>query len=145
MNAQANKDLVRQYQRIYDENRVDDLASIMADTFVTHAPIFPGLPAGIEAAKHAHQINLELFPDFYMRFEDLIAEADKVVVRFRGGGTHTGKPFFGVEPSGRKFEITGISIYRIAGGKIVEQWASEDEMGLLVQLGVLPPFDAPPK
>ncbi len=140
MTLEENKNIVRRYQDAYNTNDLDALDQVLDAHFIGHAPIYPGMPAGLEGAKQAHRTNLALFPDFSVTIEDLVAEGDKVVMRFRAAGTHTGAPLFGIPPSGKHFEFTGMSMFRIANGKIVEHWANEDEMGLLRQLGVQPPM-----
>ena len=77
------------------------------------------------------------FPDFRFRILDQIAEGDKVVTRWILAGTHEG-PFQGMPASGRRVEMTGITIFRLANGKIIEGWTNEDEWGMLRQLGVAP-------
>jgi predicted ester cyclase len=89
-------------------------------------------------AKEAHKVTLAVFPDFKQEIVELLAEGDRVVMRFRASGSHTGAPLMGMPPSGRKFEIGGISIFRVVNGKIVEHWAFEDQLGLLQQVGLLP-------
>ena len=74
----------------------------------------------------------------YVKTEDLIAEGDKVVERWTLSGTFTGTPFFGAQANGKKFSVTGISIYRISNGQIVEHWGEMDFLGLLQQLGMIP-------
>jgi predicted ester cyclase len=96
----------------------------------------PGIPSGIEGAKVAHQMMLAGFPDYQTVIEELIAEGDKVVARITMSGTHTGS-FMGIAPTGKHVEFTGISIARIANGKIVDHWGEEDGVSLLAQLGVL--------
>jgi predicted ester cyclase len=81
------------------------------------------------------------FPDAHSTVENQVAEEDKVVTRWRARGTHRGE-LGGMEPTGRGFEIDGITIERIAGGKIAEVWVARDELGLLRQLGVLPEREA---
>ncbi len=76
------------------------------------------------------------FPDVHYVVEDQIAEGDKVVVRYRFQGTHLGA-FQGMPPTGKQVAYTGILIYRIADGKIAEQWTEFDLLGFLRQLGVL--------
>jgi len=77
-------------------------------------------------------------PDYNVSIDDLIAEGDRVAARFTMRGTHTGADFLGLPASGRKINVTGISIFRIADGKIAEHWANEDALGLLQQLGAMP-------
>jgi predicted ester cyclase len=67
----------------------------------------------------------------------LIAEGDKVVVRFTWRATHQGE-FMGVPATGIMVTMTGIYIHRLAAGKFVEDWAEEDHLGLLQQLGAIP-------
>jgi predicted ester cyclase len=74
-----------------------------------------------------------------LRFEveDEIAEGDKVVQLATMSGRHTG-PLIGREPTGRKFAVRHIYIWRIADDKVVEHWGSRDDLGLLGQLCLLP-------
>ena len=77
------------------------------------------------------------FPDIRVRIEDLFAADDKVVVRWSSHGTHRGE-LQGIPPTHRPVTMTGIAIYRLAGGKIVEEWMNTDMLGMLRQLGVIP-------
>jgi len=81
--------------------------------------------AGAEAA----------FPHYAMITEDLIAEGEKVVVRFTMRATHQGD-FMGIPATGRPVNVPGIIIYRVADGKIVEHWMHFDAMAMMQQLGV---------
>ena len=75
-------------------------------------------------------------PDLHITIEDQIAEGDKVVTRWMWSFTHT-VPFLGAAPTGKHISWTGISIYRLEGGKIVEDWANMDNLGLHRQLGLI--------
>jgi len=66
-----------------------------------------------------------------------VADGDRAAVRWTGRGTHDG-PFQGLEPTGKPVVFTGINVYRLACGKIVEGWSEPDALGLLRQLGVVP-------
>jgi steroid delta-isomerase-like uncharacterized protein len=77
------------------------------------------------------------FPDFQFSILGQIAEGDEVATRWTIRGTHTGE-FQGVPPSGKPIEMTGITIFRIANGKLIEGWTNEDLLGLLQQLGAVP-------
>ncbi len=79
------------------------------------------------------------FPDVQFTIEDQIAEGDMVVNRWTGSGTHKGQ-LIGIPPTGVHKTWTGITIYRFAGGKIVEIWVNSDFFGLLQQLGVILPI-----
>src|ERR687893_621425 len=94
-------------------------------------------PEQAEAAKQEAADFRRGFPDVVSTIEDLIAEGDKVVARWRARATHRGE-YMGTPPSGKEVEFTGISIYRIEGSKIAESWNSEDQFGLMRQLGAVP-------
>jgi steroid delta-isomerase-like uncharacterized protein len=79
------------------------------------------------------------FPDLHIATDDLVAEGDQVVKRWTARCTHKGE-YMGMPPTGNELVVTGIEIFRIAGGKIVEVWASMDTLGMLQQLGVIPPL-----
>ncbi|MDX1687758.1 MAG: ester cyclase [Candidatus Promineifilaceae bacterium] len=77
------------------------------------------------------------FPDFQFTVVDQIAEGDKVATRWKLYGTHEG-PFQGVPASGEQIEMTGITIFRIANGKLIEGWTNEDVFGMMQQIGAIP-------
>jgi steroid delta-isomerase-like uncharacterized protein len=136
MSTEANKELVRRYQEAHNTNNLDALNDIVAEDLVAHS-LMPGVPQGLEGGKMVHQIALAAFPDFHATIEDLIAEGDRVAARMTFSGTHTGGPFMGIPPSGRRFSFGATAIFRIAGGKIVEHWGEEDSLGWLQQLGAI--------
>src|SRR5690349_13228853 len=123
-------------------NATGDLAivdQLVAPDFVSHsAP--PGLPTGPAGVKAWVQIFRDAFADLYSVVDDVIAEGDRVVERFHAGGTHGGD-FFGIPATGRSGEITGINIFRVVDGRIVEHWGNSDDLGLMQQLGVIPPMN----
>jgi steroid delta-isomerase-like uncharacterized protein len=85
---------------------------------------------GIKAEVKQHRMS---FPDWNERMDDVIAEGDKVVIRFTSTGTQRGD-FQGIKATGRKVTIQEVAIFRLAGGKIVEQWGIPDVHGLMEQL-----------
>ncbi len=135
MSIEENKNIVRRYQEIYNNNNLDALSEVVSEDLLTPR-IMSGIPAGIEGAKAAHQIMLTGFPDYQTTIDDLFAEGDKVVARITMSGSNTGS-FMGIPPTGKHISFTGIYIARIANGKIVEHWGEEDGVSLLQQLGVL--------
>ncbi|MBP7690628.1 MAG: ester cyclase [Anaerolineales bacterium] len=138
MSIDANRTIIRRYREIHNTNQLDKLGEVLATDFVPHS-LMPGLPAGLDGARMAHQGAVASFPDVHTISEDLIAEGDKVVERWSMTMTHTGAAFFGVPAgSGRKVSVTGMSIYRIANGQIVEHWGEMDFSRVLMQLGALP-------
>lgn len=99
-------------------------------------------PPGVEPNREVYKQGVHSFhagfPDIKWTTEDVVAEGDKVAVHWKGQGTHKGE-FWGVPPTGKKVTVGGISIIRIEGNKIVEEWGYIDTMGLMGQLGALPP------
>ncbi len=77
------------------------------------------------------------FPDMQFTIEDVIAEGDEVVVRWTFRGTHQGE-LMGTPPINNQVTVTGMSIERVSGDKIVETWDNYDALGLMQQLGVIP-------
>ena len=77
---------------------------------------------------------LAAFPDFHRTMEDIIAEGDKVVARYTATGTHRGE-FMGTQATGRQVKFAWITIYRIAHGKVAEEWLLFDGLGHMRQIG----------
>ena len=78
---------------------------------------------------------LEAFPDFKFKIEDIIAEKDKVAVRYIFTGTHQGK-ILGIAPTGKKISVSQTAIIRFENGKMVEVWEDFDSLGFFQQLGM---------
>jgi len=133
MSTEENKDIVRRYQEAYNTANYDALDEVVAAAVLTPNMI-SNMPRGLEGAKLVHQKTLTGMPDYHTAIEDLIAEGDKVVARVRITGTHTGD-FYGIPPTGKHIDLSGIYIVRIADGKIVEHWGEENGSEVLRQLG----------
>jgi predicted ester cyclase len=138
MSTEDNKAVVR---RFYDEVMNQRKRAVLDEVFdlnvVDHfAP--PGTPGGLEGARQTLGMFLSAFPDLHFTVEDLIAEGDKVVARATMSGTQQGA-FMGIPPTGKHVTIRGIEINRFVGGKSVEHWVEMDTLGMMQQLGVIPP------
>jgi predicted ester cyclase len=134
---EKNKAVIRRYREIHNTNQLDQLGDVLAADFHPHS-LLPGLPGGLEGAKLAHQGFVAAFPDGKTRTEDLIAEGDRVMERYSFSGTNTGS-FLGAPPTGKKVQSSSMSVYRLADGKIIEHWGENDVIGVMVQLGLMPP------
>jgi steroid delta-isomerase-like uncharacterized protein len=138
MSIEENKALVRRLvEGVWTTGNLDAADALLAPNMVDHAAQMGGGLGDREGFKNQVRMFRSAFPDGHTRIDDMIAEGDKVVLRWTDGGTHRGE-FMGIAPTGRPVTITGIDIYRIADGKIVEYWCNEDELGLLRQLGAIP-------
>lgn len=136
--SEENKAVYRRFmEEVFNRRNAAAIDQYLAADVVDHAAP-PGTPPGVEGAKHIIPMYLNAFPDVHATIEDLIAEGDKVVARYSFAGTHRGE-FLGLAPTGKQFTITGIDIVRVAGGKIVEHWEVMDQMGMMQQLGLVPP------
>ena len=121
----------------------DVIDEYVAPGYVGHDPAEPGPIRGPDGFKANIQKYIDGFADAHITVDDQIAEGDKVVTRLRGRATFTGE-ILGIPPNGKVVEITGISIHRIADGKLVEHWANADLLSFMQQLGALPaPEQAP--
>ena len=140
MSIEQNKALIRDYFRAIDaacpRGDADVVDQFLASDFVEHDPL-PGIPPTREGWKQAFRAFVAGAPGYHV-VEDLIAEGDRVVGKVTAYGKHTGE-LFGISATGRDIRVTGIAIWRIRDGKIVEHWHQTDQFGLMLQLGVISP------
>lgn len=134
---EQNKLVVRRfYEEAYAGGKLDLIDELFATSYVGHSPAGPEMQ-GPEGAKQVISSFRAGFPDLQFTIHDEVAERDKVAVRSTLRGTHLGA-FFGIPPTGKAVTLPGITIHRIASGKIVESWISFDNQGLMQQLGLAP-------
>ena len=142
MSTDDNIALVR---RLYDEgiNRQD--AAAAAAFYVADARNHLRT-VGREGMQKVFASLFSVFPDFTYRIEDTTAEDDRVVCKVWMTGTHRGKPTFpevfsgmltNVEPTGKRVEVLHFHHFRVRDGKIAEHAAVRDDLGMLIQLGVI--------
>ncbi len=110
---------------------------LCATDIVVHG--IPTTTQGLEAFKQFLSMNFTAFPDLHYTIEDQLAEGDKSVVRYTLRGTHQGD-FMGIPATGKQINVTGIIIVRFANEKAVEIWGNTDNLGMMQQLGVIPPL-----
>lgn len=134
----ANKKVFyRTVNDFWNQRNVAVIDELYATDYLGHDP--SGLHgATLEEMKQSAAGLFTAFPDFHLILDDEIAEGDKIAKRWTVTGTQKGE-FMGIPPTGNHVTITGISFYRFADGKVVETWWSQDALGLLGQLGVIPP------
>lgn len=134
MTSAESKATVRKYLEAFNDRDREALESLIAEDAVEHG-VHERL-RGADAIIEYLVAHYEAFPDYAGEHEAIVAEDDLVTVRYTATGTHTGA-FKGVEPTGRRVEWTGLSMYRIEDGQIVESWVEEDRLGLLEQLEMI--------
>jgi predicted ester cyclase len=133
--SELNKDVVRGLHAMVNSGDLEHAEDLIAPGAVDHAGL-PGIdangPRGFRAMVGAFRTA---FPDLSVSIEDLVAEDDLVVARYRLTGTQLGE-FMGIAPTGRAVDIEGVDIVRCESGKAIEHWGFSDMLGLLRQLGV---------
>ena len=136
MSTEENKALVRRSSEGFNKQNMAALDELFVPDYVWHGPgVFGDMD--LAAWKQMAPAWYTAFPDSHFTVEDLIAEGDKVVLRYTTRATHQGE-FIGVPATGKVVTLTGISISRLASGKVVEDWDSFDALGLMQQLGAIP-------
>lgn len=134
MTAAENKALVRRfYEEVYVNWNMALADQLISPQFTSHDWPERG-PTGPRAFRDYYSAIRSAVPDARYEVDDLIAEDDKVVVRWRLLGTHKGN-FRGIAPSGRPITLKGIAIYRVEDGKLMERWVVSDLHGVLEEIG----------
>ena len=132
-----NKKIIRRvFDELYNQGNLDVADEIYSAEYIWHNVSGPDVH-GAEGMKEHVALVRSGFPDIKITAEDMIAEGDKVVTRWKIVATHKGE-FEGIPPSDVQVKFTGILISRIADGKVVEDWENSDVLGLMQQLGVIP-------
>jgi steroid delta-isomerase-like uncharacterized protein len=133
---EENKAVIRRWFEIINKHDLSMIDEVISDNY--RASEFGMELKGPEALKQAFNTGFVGFPDLNYRIDDIIAQGDKIAVRYTRTGTHIGE-YHGFAPSNKWTEVTGAFFYRLAGGKIVEALGYSDRLALLQQLGVSPP------
>jgi predicted ester cyclase len=118
----ANKALVRRvFEQVIPSGDAATMRTLFTPDFLDHDPL-PGQPPGSDGAEFVVNTMHGAHPDLRFTIPDLIAEGDRVTIRFILHGTNTG-PLLGRQPTGLPVEYSAIVIFRIAEGLIAERWA----------------------
>lgn len=136
MSAEENKALIL---RVFEEgvNGGDDAVfdEVISPDYVNHS--MPAPTPGLEGFKQLIGMFRAAFPDLSVTVVDVVAEGDRVATRGTMSGTHRGD-FMGVPATAGTVEVPYIDIWRVEGGKGVENWVQMDMLGMMQQLGVVP-------
>jgi predicted ester cyclase len=122
------------FARFNDASNRDAFFDAYDDGVVLHG--YPADLQGIEGLRAFHAALWEAFPDAQLTVEDLVVDEDRAALRYRLRGTHSGA-YLGLAPTGRDFDVEGITLLRLAGGRVVEEWHSPTELAILRSLGVI--------
>ena len=137
MSAEENKAIWRRWVEEMNKGKAAALAvmgEILATDFVAHGALGD---FDHENYKQHGDEYWDAFSDIHMTIDDIVAEGDKIAVRWTWTGTHKGE-MMGIPPTNKKVTMWLIQIDRVVGGKIVERWTREDTLGFMQQLGLVP-------
>jgi predicted ester cyclase len=135
--SEQNKSVVR---RIVEEHWNKKNPGLVNELFTSNVSLETpdGVLTGLQGASDLLHAYGTAFPDFRLIIDDLLADGDRVVLRWTFTGTQSG-PLGDIAASGRQVKVPrGIAIFRIAGGKVDQGYFAWDKYALLQQLGVLP-------
>ena len=125
MSTEDNKAVVRRaFEEGWNQGKVAVFDEVCAPNYIYHEPARPDVRTLEDLKRYAIETRSE-FPDLHFTIEDMIAEGDKVVVRWTLRGTNTGdlvSPMMHIPATGKQVSVTGIGIFRAVGGKGVEAW-----------------------
>lgn len=137
--SEANKAIVRTLLEGADRNDISVLGETLAPDSVDHnPPPFATSGEGLEAARDTFTTAGKIFSDWSHEVLQQFSDGDFVITRVIGRGRHTGE-FLGIPATDKDVQMEGIAIHRIEGGKVVEHWGQVDGLGMLVQMGAVPP------
>lgn len=139
MSTEENKAIFRRIiEEVWNKGDLAAVDELVAPNHIYH---FPGREdiKGPEGVKQFVTMARTAFPDIHITIDDMLAEGDKVACRCTWRGTHKGE-IRGIAPTGKQVTVTGIVISHCVGGKEVEGWESTDSLGMLQQMGVVPPM-----
>jgi steroid delta-isomerase-like uncharacterized protein len=140
MTLNDNRAVVRRaVEEVWNKGDLSLVPVVYAPDFVSHQHSHPNMGdvRGTAALIAFLREFREAFPDFHDTIDDQVCEGEKVVTRVTSSGTHRGT-FMGLQPTNKQVSWMAISIDRVEGGKILEEWGSWDMFGMMQQLGSVP-------
>lgn len=133
-----NKDVAYQFFEAYNQQDIERMGQSVSGSNNNYSFHLPGMPSmDWNGHKQLLAALINAFPDFHHTLEDVVAEGNKVAVRFTITCTHRGE-FQGIPPTEKQISIGGTDFLTIVDGKITKEWVSVDMMGWMQQLGVIP-------
>ena len=143
MSADDNMKLIRSaYEDGINQGDIDYHADAFGPGYINH---FSGRALDVDAFKQVFYGFKAGFPDLNSTIEDIFADetGDRIAVRHTYRGTHTGT-YMGVPPTGKAVQVSANDLYHLKDGKIIEEWSEFDLLGVLQQIGAIPPMPVGP-
>lgn len=117
----SNKQLIHDYHvDVWEHHDLTNIDGYFAPTFVSHANP-PGTPPGGDSAKQFMQGLFTAFPDLTSNEDGVLGDGDKVAIQWTINATQTGD-FFGMPPTGKAIQVSGMDVLRVKDGQFVEHW-----------------------
>ena len=135
MAAQSAELSRRIFEDVWNRKNLNAIDDLISANYIHHDANSPAA-SGIDGYKQFVNYYMNAFPDAHFTIDDAFTDGQNEVTRWTVVGTHEGE-LAGIPRTGRRFSVTGISIARIANGKITESWNNWDALGLMQQLGVV--------
>lgn len=135
--SRANIALMRNAFAAMNRGDLDACVGLLTPDFIINLAGAPHAQSGPRAWRRNAEMLLSAFPDIQFDVEDMFAADDRVAMRLRLKGTHSGE-FLGNPATGNKIEYESNELYRIADGKIAEEWICSDMLTLMSQIGAIP-------
>jgi len=136
--AEENSALIsRWFEEVWNKGRMEAIDEMASTDVIGHGQAQHDTDVGLHEFRNFAMGLRSAFPDMKVVIDQTLVQGYKVVARWTSTMTHTGE-FLGFPATGKKATVTGTSIQRIVGGKIVEGWDNWDQLGLLVQIGAVP-------
>jgi len=132
--------LKRWFEEVWNQGRLKAIEEMASPDVIAHGQAQHTVDVGLKEFREFARGIRAGFPDIHVTIEQTLSDGDFAVARWSATMTHTG-PFLGIAPSGRKATVTGTTIARFADGKVIEGWDNWDQLGLLVQIGVVSPAE----
>jgi steroid delta-isomerase-like uncharacterized protein len=136
--SEHNKAIVRRLvEELWNKGNLSVADELFAPNYEHHDASTLDFGRGPESEKKRATLYRTAFPDIQLTMEEVIAEGEIVMTRWSCRGTHKGD-LSGIAPTGKQINISGVTIARLANGKMAESWVNWDALGLMQQLGVVP-------
>lgn len=127
-------------EALFNRGELDRVEEFVTEDFVNHEA-WPGEDPGYEGFRLRLRRLREAIPDMRMEVHEVVAEGDMVAYRATLTGTQRG-PLLGMPATDRTFSAQQMHFLRVSGGRAAEHWACRDDLGMLMQLGIIPPMGA---
>ena len=141
MSAEANRALIQRfYYEGWNKGNIGLYDELVTEDFVDHRAAVPGIPDGREGFKLMNAMLHAAFP-VQVELLNIVAEDDKVAAVWRSTGTHEGE-LWGIPATGKHVDFTATVLYHVRDGRLSEGWITRDDLGMMRQIGVIPPPDS---